>query len=501
MIAFWMLWSTWLGVITAGVALVAERAAVSWRWPRRAVWAVACAVNAAVSIGGITVPWLWHSPGLGTMAVTDALRAARDTAGAAGDLTSALGTAVGTRTLRDAWMDRLAPYDYPLLALWIVASAVLLAVVVVGVVRLRRARRAWRGERVDGVDVLVSERTGPAIVGVRAPGIVVPEWVLGYDAPLRALVVGHEREHVRARDPLLLAVARVVAVLLPWNVALWWSLSRLRLAVEMDCDARVLRALPDKRRYSLLLVAVAQARARVAGAALAPVLGFMRRSELAKRVTVIGAASGGSRVRAASFAGGALLAGFVIACDTPAPVVPPSLTISGLAFRSGKMPTRAEILDWLRANGELNVDTNTIEVFDEAAMRRMYGVTRMPELVTDDKLIVAAIARELAAEAPAQRLSGRVHLDIDVDETGRVTRLEAVDPPPLPPDVGAIVALTMDVPSRVLAIDDGDHDSVAPLAVKQAVVRAFSSVARFSPGALDGKPKAVRNLTLTYDFD
>src|SRR5262249_58279568 len=27
---------------------------------------------------------------------------------------------------------------------------------------------------------------------------------------------------------------------LPWNVALWWQRSRLRLAVEMDCDARVL---------------------------------------------------------------------------------------------------------------------------------------------------------------------------------------------------------------------------------------------------------------------
>ena len=49
----------------------------------------------------------------------------------------------------------------------------------------------------------------------------------------------HEREHQRARDPLLLHAAAVGALVMPWNPAVWWMLSRLKLAVEMDCDARV----------------------------------------------------------------------------------------------------------------------------------------------------------------------------------------------------------------------------------------------------------------------
>ena len=500
MIAFWMVWSTWLGAITVAVALVAERAVASWRVPRRVVWAVACALIVAVSVGGAIAPRLWRSAGADMAPLTGARAAVHDAAGPSPRLTTPSIGARG-RTLRDAWLDRLAPFDDLLLALWIATSVVLAGLTVVGILRLRRAQRVWRTERVDGVDVLVSERTGPAIIGVRAPRIVVPDWVLAYDAPLRALVVGHEREHVCARDPLLVGVARVGAVLFPWNGALWWSLNRLKLAVEMDCDARVLRAQPDRRRYGLLLVAVAQARARVADATLAPVLGFIRRSELTQRVMVISAARHVPRVRAVSFAGAALVLGFAIACDTPAPVMPSILTRSGVAFRSGQMPTKAEVLAWLRANGELNVDPNTVEVFDEADLRRLYGVTRMPELLADMKVVDAAIRRELAIEAPNEPLRGRVRIELDIHEAGHATRIEAVDPPPLPEGVGAVVALTTDVPSHVLAVETGNEDSRASAALKRAVVRAVASLAQFKPAELDGRPAPVRGLVMTFDFD
>jgi beta-lactamase regulating signal transducer with metallopeptidase domain len=500
MIAFWMLWSIWLGVITVGVALVAERAVVSWRVPRRAVWAVACSLIVAASIGGVIVPRLWRSAGARTTPLTAARAGAHDAVGPSPSLTTPSIGARG-RNLRDAWMDTLAPFDDLLLALWVVTIVVLAALTGIGNLRLRRARRAWRTERVDGEDVLVSERTGPAIIGVRTPSIVVPRWALAYDAPLRALVVGHEREHVLARDPLLLGVARVAAVLLPWNVALWWSLNRLKLAVEMDCDARVLRALPDRRRYGLLLVAVAQTRARVADATLAPVLGFMRRSELAKRVMVMSAARHVGRVRGASLVGAALLTGLAIACDTPAPVMPATLTMSGLAFRSTGMLTRAEVLAWLRANRELNVDPDSVHVLDEDDLRRLYGVTRMPELLADMKVVDAAIRRELAIEAPNEPLRGRVRLELDIDEAGRATRIEAVDPPPLPEGVDAVVALTMDVPSQVLAVETANEDPRASAAVKRAAVRALASLGQFTPGELDGRPAPVRGMGMTFDFD
>jgi beta-lactamase regulating signal transducer with metallopeptidase domain len=46
---------------------------------------------------------------------------------------------------------------------------------------------------------------------------------------------------------------------MPWNLALWWQLRRLCLAVEMDCDARVVSALGDARAYGALLLRVAEA--------------------------------------------------------------------------------------------------------------------------------------------------------------------------------------------------------------------------------------------------
>ena len=57
---------------------------------------------------------------------------------------------------------------------------------------------------------------------------------------------------------------------MPWNLALWWHLRRLRLAVEMDCDSRVVGALGDARAYGELLLKVAQASSR--GPGLQPAL-------------------------------------------------------------------------------------------------------------------------------------------------------------------------------------------------------------------------------------
>jgi hypothetical protein len=87
---------------------------------------------------------------------------------------------------------------------------------------------------------------------------VLPAWALALDDQRLELMLAHEREHVRAHDPLLLGGAALAAVLMPWNPALWWQLYRLRLAVEMDCDQRVLRRHPDVGGYGRLLLDVAQ---------------------------------------------------------------------------------------------------------------------------------------------------------------------------------------------------------------------------------------------------
>jgi hypothetical protein len=45
---------------------------------------------------------------------------------------------------------------------------------------------------------------------------------------------------------------------MPWNVPLWWVAKRLRVAAELDCDARVLRQGVDAGAYSHLLLLIAQ---------------------------------------------------------------------------------------------------------------------------------------------------------------------------------------------------------------------------------------------------
>jgi hypothetical protein len=67
----------------------------------------------------------------------------------------------------------------------------------------------------------------------------------------------HEQEHIRARDPLLLAAGCLVVALIPWNPLAWWMLLRLRLAVELDCDTRVLRGGVRPQTYGSLLIDMA----------------------------------------------------------------------------------------------------------------------------------------------------------------------------------------------------------------------------------------------------
>ena len=47
----------------------------------------------------------------------------------------------------------------------------------------------------------------------------------------------------------------------PWNVPLWWQFRRLRYAIEVDCDASVLRSGGDARQYGETLLAVGQRQA------------------------------------------------------------------------------------------------------------------------------------------------------------------------------------------------------------------------------------------------
>jgi len=91
-------------------------------------------------------------------------------------------------------------------------------------------------------------------VGFVRPAVVLPEWCRGLDDESLRLILDHEMEHLRAGDLRLMLAARILPILVPWNLPLWWQLSRLRLAVEGDCDLRVLGRHPGRARPYLELL-------------------------------------------------------------------------------------------------------------------------------------------------------------------------------------------------------------------------------------------------------
>ncbi len=198
--------------------------------------------------------------------------------------------------------DRLAPLVDPMqaglsdtvvLGAWVVLSVVLLVAGGVVVTRLRDRSRNWRRARVSGEDVLVAPDFGPAVVGFARPSIVLPEALCDADARDLELILRHEREHIRARDPWLLIAAAAVVACMPWNLPVLWQASRLRAAVEGDCDLRVLRSGACRRTYGDLLVRMAM---RPSGFGFAAAAMSERRSGLRRRLERLRDRRGQTRV-------------------------------------------------------------------------------------------------------------------------------------------------------------------------------------------------------------
>lgn len=254
-------------VVSLPLAVMAELLdrAAAWRgWRRRWIWAAAL-----VGTVGLTaaVP-------IREMLVTPtSLNPVTERASISPHLFARVAAEPSLRSSWDQWRDRadqliadvLAIVDRAepfVIAIWLAGVIAGVCVFGVGRVALGRRRRAWRRDVVAGVPVLIAPDDGPAVVGVASPEIVIPEWALMLEARSIELLLRHEREHQRARDPILIHAAGLAWLVMPWHPVAWWMWSRLRLAVELDCDARVLRANSpaDPRTYGELLLAVVSRR-------------------------------------------------------------------------------------------------------------------------------------------------------------------------------------------------------------------------------------------------
>jgi beta-lactamase regulating signal transducer with metallopeptidase domain len=304
MIAEWMLFSIEIGALLYSAAWLMEHALLAVRRPVRFVWFGA-------SVLATLLPVLaWFAPARNSFSAS--------------------------------WTDRLTSFTLlahpvlqqfglPLLLLWIGAAAIGFTVCAIAIFRMSRERAHWQSEYVDGTPVLVSHDVGPALVGVLHYSIVIPRWAFALEESARGLLLSHEREHARKYDPLLLALAVLFVVVAPWNVFNWLMFKRLHLAVELDCDQRVLKSHPDTNGYGALLLDVAE---RVLPSVM-PAAAFVEYgSSLERRITAMIGRSVPFRALRATASGLAAVLLFAIACVAPAPYA----STSG-AERAGIVPS------------------------------------------------------------------------------------------------------------------------------------------------------------------
>jgi hypothetical protein len=419
MIAAWMLYCVLCALGLFVAAALAERTLLAGRGPVRGVWVGAVALSVIVPLVALRVAPRERAAAIAPSAAGEI---AHDSGGhGVAMTTSPIAAPSMSAPIRD-WSSTLARFDGPLAIAWITLSIALTVNFLGGVVTLGWMRRRWERRTVLGVPVFVSDRTGPAVVGALAPAIVIPEWVLGLQPSQLALMLRHEEEHRNAGDGRLLTIAQLALIVMPWNLAFWWQIVRLRVAVELDCDARVLRE-ADARSYGDLLLEVARPRS---GPRLTGATAFAERAtQLERRIRVLSRhrvrTSRGARAVATAIALVAITAAW-IAPRPPVPTseppsaqatvvaeVPPIAqrpVLSAPVQRPGDNPRRTERQRPVVSSPVLqpmappapNATQGRPAIVDSAFNRLFAGIALTPEQAARARTILTALHQEESAE-------------------------------------------------------------------------------------------------------
>ena len=299
----WMVYAALIGILIAAGALALERLVSSMGCPRRFVWLAALALACVLPLVG----------GLGSSpepVVVREVAASESSPPSTVEITSGQGFIPPLPLPTSRTAARTAALG------WGVGSAAALAALCAVLFFVARARRNWTRSRIGGSEVYLSRNFGPALVGIAAPRVVIPSWVLELDATARAAILRHEQEHARAYDHLTLFYAGLVAVVFPWSPAIWWMCRRLRAAVEMDCDQRVIAGGIGAADYgAVLLHAGSRSQARWG---FAPAMG-QPRSLLERRLRTMSEKRKKVKAGHGALLATTTLAALAIACDVTAP--------------------------------------------------------------------------------------------------------------------------------------------------------------------------------------
>ncbi|HEY6926420.1 MAG TPA: M56 family metallopeptidase [Steroidobacteraceae bacterium] len=271
----WMFYVVVITLLLSGAALAGEHAARVRRRPSRWIWA-------ATIVASLVIPTL-----IASVSIQVPNLVAPTVSRKAVPLRNLTSIQVVPLTWVQEHTGKVAAVhseNRVLQRTWIAVSVALLVGLVLNGVQLIWHKRRWRVDTVAGVSVYIGREVGPAVVGLLRPRIVVPDWLLEASPSCQAMVLTHEQSHLEAHDPQLLTVALFLLVLMPWNVPLWWQLHRLRYAIEVDCDARVLKAGVDTGQYGETLIDVSQRPSGYIGSVAAM---SESRSFLEERITIM----------------------------------------------------------------------------------------------------------------------------------------------------------------------------------------------------------------------
>ena len=376
MIPAWMVFSLVTGCAFTTAAIAADRLASIAGRPRRYVWFAAMVVTTC-----------WPAITL----IRTAVFPGRDPSAAGVSPLSGAHRLSAILVSAPVW--DVSPYWGALILLaWGVISAGLVARLAYSVRYIRRLQTTWRPVEIDGVSVHIASDAGPAVIGLRPMHVVLPEWVLGMNQAHRDLILRHEAEHRKARDPYLLLIATLLTALFPWNLALWFQAVRLRTTIEIDCDTRVLHTHPRWREYALLLLTIAQRQADETQP-LAPAL-TEPTSNLERRITAMRTTPTFSRLRALCL-GFAATAAFALACAVDKPQSPD---------RTNRLQANAVEKHAVNPAQSVNLTGNT---FFEFQVEKPATLRETPHLQYPTAMKVSGVGGEVLAQYV-------------VDKTGRV---------------------------------------------------------------------------------
>jgi len=271
----WMIYVIVLTLLLATGALAAERAARLGGSATRWIWALAITLSLLMPtvIASVSI----QIPNILSPAVSHQVIELRNIT----SVPLAPQAIIGASSKDFAALRGLDPI---LRSAWMAVSIAMLLGLMASAQFLQSRKRGWSTGTLSDTAVYIAPNVGPAVIGLLRPRIVVPSWLLSSDLSRQGAVMAHERSHLEAKDTQLFTVALFLLVVMPWNLPLWWQLRRLRYAIEVDCDRRVVKSGCDAVIYGETLIFVAERGSTYIGAVAAM---SESKSFLEQRITIM----------------------------------------------------------------------------------------------------------------------------------------------------------------------------------------------------------------------